>query len=125
MKKIDIKVLLVEDDPWLAELEMKTLSEVGFFVTHAPHAQSAIVKIDEIQPDVMILDVLLTGTTAFALLHELQSYDDTDGLPIILCTNMADNVKLEDVQSYGVRRIVDKTTMKPGDLVVAVRSVLA
>ena len=124
MKKTDIKVLLVEDDPWLAELEMKTLSEAGFLVTHAPHAPSAIVKIDEIQPDVMILDVLLTGSTAFALLHELQSYDDTGELPIILCTNMAESVKLEDVQSYGVKRIVDKTTMKPDDLVAAVRSVL-
>ena len=125
MKKSDVKVLLVEDDPWLAELEMKTLGEAGFLVTHAPHAPSAIVKIDEIQPDVMILDVLLTGSTAFALLHELQSYDDTGELPIILCTNMAESVKLEDVQSYGVKRIVDKTTMKPDDLVAAVRSVLA
>lgn len=124
MKNPDVKVLLVEDDPWLAELEVKTLSEAGFLVTHAPHAPSAIVKIDEVQPDVMILDVLLTGSTAFALLHELQSYDDTGELPIILCTNMAESVKLEDVQSYGVKRIVDKTTMKPDDLVAAVRSVL-
>ena len=116
--------MLVEDDPWLAELEVKTLSEAGFLVVHAPHAPSAIVKIDDVRPDVMILDVLLTGSTAFALLHELQSYNDTGELPIILCTNMADSVKLEDVKSYGVRRIVDKTTMKPDDLVAAVRSVL-
>ena len=119
-----IKVLLVEDDPWLAELEVATLSEAGFAVTHAPHAPSAIVKIDDNAPDVMILDVLLTGTTAFALLHELQTYDDTGTLPVILCTNMADSLNLEDMKSYGVRRIIDKTTMKPDDLVAAIRSVL-
>lgn len=124
MKKTEIKVLLVEDDPWLAELEMKTLSEAGFVVTHAPHAPSAIVKIDEVKPDILVLDVLLTGSTAFALLHELQSYEDTGNLPIILCTNMAEHVRLEDLQSYGVRRIVDKTTMRPEDVVAAVRSVL-
>jgi CheY-like chemotaxis protein len=125
MSQPEIKVLLVEDDPWLAELEVTTLQKAGFSVTHAPHAPSAIVKIDDVHPDVMILDVLLTGSTAFALLHELQSYDDTGELPIILCTNMAENLKLEDVKSYGVRRIVDKTTMQPDDLVAAVRSVLA
>lgn len=124
MKKDKVKVLLVEDDPWLAELEMKTLSEAGFSVMHAPHAPSAIVKIDEVRPDVMILDILLTGSTAFALLHELQSYDDTGNLPVILCTNMAESVNIDDVKSYGVRRIVDKTTMKPDDLVAAVRSVI-
>lgn len=125
MTEAAVKILLVEDDPWLAELEVKSLSAAGFEVTHAPHAPSAIVKIDEVHPDVMILDVLLTGSTAFALLHELQSYDDTGELPVILCTNMADSVHLDDVKSYGVRRIVDKTTMKPDDLVAAVRSVLA
>lgn len=119
-----VKILLVEDDPWLAELEIKTLEAAGFLVTHAAHAREAIVLVDDIEPDVMILDVLLTGTTAFALLHELQSYDDTGELPIILCTNMAESVRIEDVKSYGVRRIVDKTTMKPDDLIAAVRSVL-
>jgi len=118
------KILLVEDDPWLAELEVRTLSAAGFEVAHSPHALSAIVAIDDIKPDVVILDVLLTGTTAFALLHELQSYEDTGKLPIILCTNMAESLKLEDMKSYGVRRIVDKSTMKLDDLVAAVRSVI-
>ncbi|MDB5180036.1 MAG: response regulator BaeR [Candidatus Saccharibacteria bacterium] len=117
-------VLLVEDDPWLAELEADVLTQAGYEVTHAPHAPSAIAKIDEKQPDVIILDVLLTGSTAFALLHELQSYGDTKAVPIILCTNMADSLKLEDVKSYGVRRIVDKSTMQPDDLLAAIRSVL-
>jgi CheY-like chemotaxis protein len=118
-------VLLIEDDPWLAELEAGVLAEAGYEVTHAPHAPSAIVKIDEKQPDVIILDVLLTGSTAFALLHELQSYGDTKVVPVILCTNMAENLALEDVKTYGVRRIIDKTTMHPDDLIAAIKIVLS
>lgn len=118
------RVLLVEDDPWLAELEVSLLEEAGYEVIHAPHAPSAIAKIDEKQPEVIILDVLLTGSTAFALLHELQSYSDTKVVPIILCTNMAESLKLEDLTAYGVRRMIDKSTMHPDDLVAAIRSVL-
>jgi len=117
-------VLLVEDDPWLAELEAGVLTQAGFTVQHAPHAPSAIVKIDEAQPDIIILDVLLTGSTAFALLHELQSYADTKNVPIILCTNMADSLNLDDLRQYGVRRIVDKTTMQLDDLPAAIKAVL-
>jgi CheY-like chemotaxis protein len=117
-------VLLVEDDPWLAELEAGVLAHAGYEVTMAPHAPSAIAKIDEKQPDVIILDVLLTGSTAFALLHELQSYSDTKDVPIILCTNMAESLNLEDLKMYGVRRIIDKTTMQPDDLAAAVRAAL-
>lgn len=118
------RVLLVEDDPWLAELEASILSDAGYTVTMSPHAPSAIEAVDRVRPDVIILDVLLTGSTAFALLHELQSYGDTETLPVILCTNIAENFKQEELAKYGVRRVIDKTTMHPDDLVAAVRSVL-
>lgn len=117
-------ILLIEDDAWLAELEAKALQKEGYDVVHAPHAPAAIVAIDATPPDAIVLDVLLGGSTAFALLHELQSYEDTGDLPIILCTNMAESLNLEELKSYGVRRIVDKSTMLPSDLVAAVRSVL-
>lgn len=124
MKK-SARVLLVEDDPWLAEIEAKTLGEAGYEVSLSPHAPSAIVAVDKVKPAVIVLDVLLTGSTAFGLLNELQSYGDTGILPIILCTNMAEGLSLDDLKRYGVERIVDKTTMRPEDLVAAVRSVLS
>jgi hypothetical protein len=58
------------------------------------------------------------------LLHELQSYGDTKMTPVVLCTNMAETLDLEDLRQYGVRRIIDKTTMQLDDLPAAVRSVL-
>ena len=121
---VPVTVLLVEDDPWLAELEADVLTQAGFEVTLSPHAPSAIAKIDAQQPDVIILDVLLTGSTAFALLHELQSYADTKEVPVILCTNMAESLKIEDLRLYGVQRIIDKSTMQLDDLPAAIRSVL-
>ncbi|MFZ2836135.1 MAG: response regulator [Candidatus Saccharimonadales bacterium] len=116
-----LPIVLVEDDMWLAEQFTRTLGD--YIVHHAPHALAAIDLIDEVKPAAIILDVLLTGATAFTLLHELQSYTDTAMVPIILCTNMATELQLEELESYGVRRILDKATMRPDDLIAAVRSV--
>lgn len=116
-----LPIVLVEDDMWLAEQFGRTLQD--YEVHHAPHALAAIDLIDEVKPAAIILDVLLTGATAFTLLHELQSYTDTAMIPIVLCTNMAADLQLEELESYGVRRILDKATMQPDDLVAAVRSV--
>ena len=118
------RVLLVEDDAWLATLQAEVLQAGGFEVVLAPHATSAVVKIDEQLPDVIVADMLLTGTTALTLLHELQSHSDTKDIPVILCSNLADAISVDELRPYGVRRIIDKTTMHPGDLVAAVRSVL-
>lgn len=118
------RILLVEDDAWLAEMEAGVLEQAGYEVAHAPHALAAIDHIDIAPPDIIVLDVLLAGSTAFSLLNELQSHDDTKGVPIILCTNLAEQFDGGRLKEYGVRRVVDKSTMHPQDLVVAVRAVL-
>ena len=118
------RIVVVEDDEWLAEHYLRVLRRSGYEVYHAPHAVAAIDVIDKVQPDVIILDVLLTGTNALALLHELKSHEDLASIPIVLATNLADQIQMDDVASYGVKRILDKTSMHPEDIDVAIRSVL-
>ncbi len=118
------RVVIVEDDTWLAEHYMRVLRRAGYDVYHAPHALAAIDIVDQVVPHVILLDVLLTGTTALALLHELQSHPDLASIPIVLITNLADQIALDNVASYGVKRIVDKTSMHPDDIVVAVRGAI-
>ena len=118
------RILLVEDDGWLAELEADVLRKAGHEVTHVANAEAAIEAVDAVKPEVLVADMLLTGTTALALLHDLQSYPDTKALPVIVCTNLAEGMSVDDLQSYGVKAVVDKTTMQPDDLAAAVRKVL-
>jgi len=117
-------VLIIEDDKWLAENYVRVLTKAGYKTTIALHAISAIQLIDKDLPDAIILDVLLTGSTAFALLHELQSYGDTGDIPVILCTSLASDLSLSKLSDYGVKRILDKTTMIPSDLLTSLKAVL-
>ena len=118
------RVLLVEDDAWLASVEASIISYAGFEVSVAPHAPAAIELVDSFHPEVIVLDVLLAGSTAFALLNELQSYSDTGMVPVILCTNIADQFDAKQLKEYGVKKVVDKTTMYPEDIIAAIRGVL-
>jgi len=117
-------VLIVEDDAWLAEQYARLLQDAGFRVAIVAHALAAIDAVDDIVPDVMILDLMLVGPNAFTLLHELQSHTDLAEIPIILCTTSADQLVAEDVAVYGVCVVLDKTTMQPSDLVAAVKKLL-
>lgn len=120
-----VKVLLVEDDAWLAEVESDVLQKAGFDVAVVAHSLLAIDTIDDFLPDIIILDVLLMGSTAFTLLNELQSHADTAAIPVVLCTNLAEQFSAAKLKSYGVKRVLDKTTMHPDDLVVAVKAVMS
>lgn len=118
------RVVIVEDELWLAEQYMRLLGKADFAVHHAPHAISAIDVIDDVRPDAIVVDMLLSGSTALVLLHELKSHTDLASIPIVVASSIADQIQPEDLKHYGVRRILDKTTMHPEDIVHAVRAVL-
>lgn len=119
-----IKVLLVEDDTLLARQFKRQIEVAGYEALWARHAGEAMARLDEAMPDVIILDLILPVRSGFALLHELQSYDDTASVPIVVCSSSASQTKLAELAPYGVKRLVDKVTMVPGDIVAAVRAVV-
>ncbi len=117
------KVLVIESDPWLGERFEYALKKAGFGVRSTSNAYSAMDMVDEFRPDAIVMGLLLSGAGGLSLLHELQSYTDTAGVPVIVCS--ATNVMLDELRPYGVERVLDSGAMKPDDLVAAVRSVLA
>lgn len=116
------KILLIEDDLWLAESYCQTLEE--YEVDIASDADRALDCIDQTDYEVVIADVILEKNLVFDLLHELQSYDDTSQLPIILCTSLADRIELDDVREYGVVEVLEKSTLTPKILREAVENAL-
>ncbi|MFZ1458284.1 MAG: response regulator [Candidatus Saccharimonadales bacterium] len=105
------KLLLIEDDRWLADSYMHVLEE--YDIDSAVSGQDAMDLIDVNDYDLIIADVMLERGLVIDLLHELQSYDDTAQLPIVLCTTLAQRINLEDVRAYGAVAVLDKTTLTP------------
>ena len=75
MTKVPL-ILVVEDDTWFAEQEVRTLEAAGFQALAVANAIEAMEVIDERRPDVLLLDVFLAGPNVFTLLHELRSHVD-------------------------------------------------
>lgn len=117
-------VVIVEDDAWLAEHYQRILAKHDYDTKHARSAEAAINLIDRHPPDVILLDMLLTGTNAMGLLHELQSHDDLSRIPVVLATNLADSLSLDSLKPYGVKRLLDKTNMRPDDIAASIRGAL-
>lgn len=119
------KVLIIEDDAWLADHMAAIVSKAGFDVGISHDGYSAIDKIDDNIPDVILLDVFLPAANGFALLHELQSYSDTCNVPVVLCSSyeIAPNQQ-ESFKQYGIKRFLNKVTMTQDDIVAALTAVV-
>ena len=77
-------VLVVDDDTRLRTLLSRYLAENGFRVSTAGHAADARDKMRFLQPDALVLDVMMPGETGLALTASLRTENAT--VPILLLT---------------------------------------
>lgn len=118
-------VLIIESEPWLSEHFERTLNKDGFVVRSVSNAYMAMDMINDQLPQVIVMNLQLSGTGGLNLLHELQSYTDTGKVPVVVCSDRATELSLDELRPYGVMRLLDTVTMQPQDLPATIRSVLA
>lgn len=117
-------IALIDDDAWLVEEYTRTLTKAGYRTVSASNALEGIDLIDTAHPHAIILDLFMPGPNGIVLIHELRSHTDLGQIPIIVVSNSASDIDDSAMAAYGVHLVLDKTTMKPEDLVAAVRKVL-
>lgn len=120
-------IFLIEDDPILSECLQLTIerqfSDIDPQIRIFNNVFDATQALDEIIPDVIILEVLLNGPNSFSLLNELSSYHDTARIPVILLSSV--ELDCQMLQQYNVRHVLPRDTMRPVDLGLAVKEALA
>lgn len=106
-------IFVIDDDEIMAECIKKACKgdEVQVF-DNAILAMKAIS--DGKLPDLIFLDVLLTGPDGFTFLNELISYDDTAKIPIVIVSSF--DFTKKDLTAYGVVGTLLKEEMRPGDI---------
>ena len=107
------KLLIVEDDKNWADILCRYAAAVGAEARAVVSGGQAMEMIDNWQPDAIVLDMLLAGETAVALLNELRSHADLARLPIVVCSNAG--VNLEDLRPFGATALLDKASMRPDE----------
>ena len=86
------RVLVVEDEPAIAELIALNLRHSGFEVIVAPTADAAQAEIDRVLPNLVLLDWMLPGQSGLSLAKRWRSEARTRELPIIMLTARAEEV---------------------------------
>ncbi|MEO9824434.1 MAG: phosphate regulon transcriptional regulator PhoB [Paracoccaceae bacterium] len=79
-------VLVVEDEPAQREVLVYNLEAEGFEVAKAETGDEALVLVQEVLPDVIILDWMLPGVSGIEICRRLKSNKATNAIPVIMLT---------------------------------------
>lgn len=117
------RVLIVEDEPTIAELLRINLSHHGFEPVWATDSGSAQHEIDQMLPDVILLDWMLPGESGLSLARRWRGHPRTHEVPIIMLTARGN----EDERVAGLDAGADDYIVKPfsiEEMLARIRAVL-
>ncbi|KXS38201.1 MAG: two-component system, OmpR family, phosphate regulon response regulator PhoB [Halomonadaceae bacterium T82-2] len=116
-------VLIVDDEPSIREMIAVALEMADYRVLEADNAQDAHALIVDSQPDLLLLDWMMPGTSGIELARRLKREETTAELPIIMLTAKSE----EDNKILGLEAGADDYITKPfspRELVARLKAVL-
>jgi DNA-binding response OmpR family regulator len=119
----DVHILFADDDPGMRALVVINLEAEGFTVTTAEDGCSALEKIEQSRPDLIVLDVMMPGRDGLDVLRELRTRPDLAGIPVVLLTAKATDVDVWEGWKAGADYYMTKP-FKPEDLANFAHSIL-
>lgn len=105
---MDKRVLLIEDEPSIIEAIRFILTRDGWAVQSHSEGGTAVARVREARPDVVILDVMLPGKSGFDILDELRADPDLHQLPVLLLTARGQSADRERAERAGASRFMTK-----------------
>jgi DNA-binding response OmpR family regulator len=116
------RVLVVEDEPDVAELSRFNLHKEGYEVTVLGNGGDAIRHAREGQPDVVLLDIMVPQLNGWEVCRRLKQDPDTRRIPVIMVTGRVDEGDKVLGFELGADDYVTKP-FSPRELVARVRAV--
>jgi two-component system response regulator MtrA len=112
------RVLVVDDDPALAEMLTIVLRGEGFDTAVVADGTRALPAVRELRPDVVLLDLMLPGMNGIDVCRAIRA---ESGVPIVMLTAKSDTVDIVLGLESGADDYVVKP-FKPKELVARIRA---
>ncbi|GAA4880668.1 response regulator transcription factor [Kitasatospora terrestris] len=117
------RILVVDDDPTVAEVVAGYLTRAGHRVERAADGRQALALADAHRPDLLVLDLMLPGIDGLEVLRRLRGADRGPDVPVVMLTAKGDEADRILGLEVGADDYVTKP-FSPRELVLRVQSVL-
>lgn len=118
------KILVVEDDNFLANAYRVKLNKAGFEVKNAYDGIEALSVLQTYIPDLILLDIVMPKKDGFATLEEIKKQDQLKNIPVILASNLGQKEDMDRGLKLGAIEFFVKTEFSLNNLIEKINKIL-
>ncbi len=118
------KILVAEDDTYLANAYRIKLTKAGFEVRNAQDGQEALEMLSSFTPDIILLDLVMPKKDGFAVLTDLKANPTLKDIPVVIASNLGQKEDVEKGMKLGARDFFVKTDLSLNNLIEKINLIL-
>jgi diguanylate cyclase (GGDEF)-like protein len=101
-------VLIVDDDPMVRFLAGEALRTRGFRLVETDNGEEALRLIQELGPDLILLDVMMPGIDGFTTCSRLRVLPQGKHIPVLMMTGLEDAASIQHAYQVGATDFITK-----------------
>lgn len=118
------KVVIVEDNPALAEIYKVRLEIFGYEVLIAPDGEAALQVIEQEHPSLVLMDLMIPKVSGAEVLRQMRASDWGKDIKVQIISNMNESEAPQDLRSLGIEGYSVKANLRNDDLDNIVNNIL-
>lgn len=123
-KNNGVHILVVEDDKFLRNILSVRLIREGFSVEEAVDGREALKKIEEFQPKLVLLDLVMPDIDGFEVLRRMKENDTLSKIPVLVLSNLGQDEEIRRAKDLGAKEYLVKAYFAPSEIVTRVQKIL-
>ncbi|MFH1457481.1 MAG: response regulator [Patescibacteria group bacterium] len=124
-QKTIAKILLIEDDEFLASMYRAKLEIENYEVVIATNGEAGLHMAEEKNPDLILLDIVLPKMNGFKVLKHLKTNKNLKKIPVILLTNLGQKEDVEKGLKLGADEYLIKAHFLPSEVISKINKMLS
>jgi DNA-binding response OmpR family regulator len=119
------KILVVEDDPFLSNLLKIRLEKERLNVILVKDGDEALKKIQETDPDLILLDLILPKKSGFEVLQNISLDPNFKNKPVVIISNLGQTIDVQKAKELGAIEYFVKAKISIDDLILKIKEFIS
>ena len=119
------KIAIIEDDPAISQMYRIKFEAEGYDVDTAENGKIGLELIEDMRPDMVLLDLMMPEMDGEEMLRELRKKDWGKNIKVIILTNMGESEAPDSIREMKVEAFILKANMTPRQVAELVKEHLS